>query len=85
MTTITVTEIEFTSKGEMATAVIDKSVNPGVGMLLIDEDSETWQITATLHDKKRSFTQGRSSVWTLQCKPVNASKEFHAGDYKLIH
>jgi hypothetical protein len=85
MVKLTVTEIEITAMGDMASVILDKTIKPAVGMLLIDEDSETWEITATLHDKKRSTTDGASSLWTLQCKPVNATKEFHAGEYKLMH
>jgi hypothetical protein len=85
MTHVTITETESTKMGDMAELTLDRSLEPAIGMILMDEDSLTWEVTGTLHDKKR--TTGTSSVihWTLRCKPVNTTKPIHPGEFKLIH
>lgn len=85
MITVNVVEVEVTTLGELADVVVDKSVTPGPGMRLMDEDSETWEVTGALHNAKRVLNEEQTKLWTLQCKAVNASKSMEPGRYKLIH
>ena len=85
MVNVNVLEIEVTSMGEMAEVEIDKHVEPSVGMILMDEESQTWEITATLHGAKRLTHESHTRRWTFQCKPVNTQTDLHPGTYKLIH
>jgi hypothetical protein len=85
MITVNVVEIEVTVLGELADVVIDKAVVPQPGMRLMDNDSETWEVTGTLHDSKRVVNEEHTKLWTLQCIPVTASKAMQPGLFKLIH
>jgi hypothetical protein len=85
MINVTILETETTSFGDMAELILDKSVTPSVGMILIDEDSQTWEVTATLHDKKRSTNDTKTIRWTFQCKGVNTDLPIHPGEFKLMH
>ena len=85
MITINVVEIEVTSIGELVDAVVDKAVSPQPGMRLMDEHSEIWEITGTLHNAKRVLNEEHTKLWTLQCKSVNATKAMEPGLFKLIH
>ena len=85
MTTVNVIETESTVMGDMADLIIDRSIVPSVGMILMDEDSQTWEVTAALHDSKRLTEENSTKRWTLQCKPVNTEKPIHPGEFKLIH
>lgn len=85
MTTVNIVETETTLLGEMADAVVDKNIQPAVGMMLMDEDSLTWEVTAMLHDSKRATGEEFTKLWTFQCKPINTDKPIHTGPFKLIH
>jgi hypothetical protein len=85
MIDITILETEATSRGDVAEVILDKSVVPAIGMILIDEDSQTWEVTAMLHDKKRSTEDSSTVRWLLHCQPVNTEKPLHPGPFKLMH
>lgn len=85
ITTVDVIETESTVMGEMADLIIDRSIVPSVGMILMDKDSQTWEVTAALHDSKRLTEESSTQRWTLQCKPVNTEKPIHRGEFRLIH
>jgi hypothetical protein len=86
MTTVTIVESESTSMGDMAELILDKSIVPSTGMILMDEDSQTWEVTGALHDAKRTTGDDLSTKrWTLRCKPVNTDQPIHTGEFKLIH
>lgn len=85
MVTVNVVEVELTSMGELADVVVDKAVTPEPGMTLMDDDSETWEVTGALHNAKRVINEDHTKLWTLQCKPVTASKSMQPGLFKLIH
>lgn len=82
---VNIIETESTAKGDMADMVVDCLFKPTVGMILMDEDSQTWEVAAALHDSKRLTEEKTMKRWTLQCKPVNADKPIHPGEFKLIH
>lgn len=86
MTTVKILQIESTTMGDMVDLMLDVSVVPAPGMILMDEESQTWEITALLHDSKRNT--GNDIIrkrWTFQCKPVNADKPIQPGEFKLLH
>jgi hypothetical protein len=85
MTIVKVLDTESTIMGEMADIVLDNSIQPTTGMILMDEDSQTWEVTGALHDTKRLTEEGHARRWTLRCKPVNTEKPIHRGEFKLIH
>jgi hypothetical protein len=85
MTTVTIIETESTAMGEMADIMLDRSIEPAIGMILMDEDSQTWEVTAALHDAKRLTDEHSAKRWTVQCKPVNSDKPIHPGAFKLLH
>lgn len=85
MITVNVVEVEVTPLGELADVVVDKAVMPGPGMRLMNDDSETWEVTGALHNAKRVINEDHTQLWTLQCKGVNASKSMEPGLYTLIH
>lgn len=85
MVTVNVIEIEVTSFGELADVVIEKSIAPQTGMMLMNDDSETWEVTAALHNSKRVLNEDHTKLWTLQCKAITASKAMQPGLFKLIH
>ena len=86
MIQVTITETDSTPLGDMAELTLDKSFEPAIGMILMDEDSQTWEVTGTLHDVKRTTGDDLTSKrWTFQCRPVNTDKPLHTGEYKLIH
>jgi hypothetical protein len=85
MTTVTIIRTETTPMGDMAEVILDRHIEPGIGMILIDEDSQTWEITATLHDASRTTDNEHARLWTLQCKPVNSDEPIHPGVFKLMH
>jgi hypothetical protein len=85
MTPVTIIEAETTTIGDMAELILDGSVVPAIGMILIDEDSLTWEITGFMHDASRTTGDDSSKLWTLQCKPVNTEKSIHTGSFKLMH
>jgi hypothetical protein len=85
MTTVKILETESTVMGDMAELMMDHSVVPSIGMILMDEDSQTWEVTAALHDAKRLTEESSSRRWTLRCKPVNGDKPIHTGEFKLLH
>lgn len=85
MVTVNVVEVELTPMGELADVVVDKAIQPEPGMRLMDDDSETWEVTGALHNAKRVINEHHTKLWTLQCKPVTASKALHTGLFKLIH
>jgi hypothetical protein len=85
MITVNILEIEETPMGEMADVVLEKSFEPAPGMMLMDEDSQTWEVTAMLHDAKRITQEESTKRWTFQCKPVNTQSALHTGVYKIIH
>jgi hypothetical protein len=70
--------------GDMAELILDHSIEPSIGMILIDEDSLTWEVTAALHQTNRTTGNG-SSLWTLRCNPVNSDQPIHSGTFKLMH
>lgn len=85
MVMVSIVLVESTSIGDVVEALIDKNVEPAVGMMLMDEQSETWEITAALHDTKRITHEDHLKRWTFQCKPLSSDEPIHVGDYKLIH
>jgi len=85
MIDVTILETESTSRGDTAELILDKSITPAIGMILIDEDSQTWEVVAMLHDKKRSTADSHTVRWILHCQPVNAEKPLHPGEFKLMH
>lgn len=85
MITVNILEIEVTPMGEMADVVLDKTIEPSPGMILMDEDSKTWEVTAMLHDAKRITHEDHTRRWTFQCRPVNTQDPLHTGWFKLIH
>jgi len=64
----------------MAEVIVSEKIEPAVGMILIDEHSQTWEITGTLHDSRRTTDTENSKLWTLQCTPVNAEREIQPGE-----
>jgi hypothetical protein len=82
---VTITEVEITSMGEMAELILDRSVHPALGMILIDDESHTWEITGCLQSANRTTRDELSKLWTLVCKPVNTEKPIHPGVFKLMH
>jgi hypothetical protein len=85
MITVKVIETEFTSMGDMAELLLDKHVEPALGMMLIDKEGDTWEITGTLSSKQRNTTDATMRRWTFQVKPVNTENNIHTGDFKLMH
>jgi hypothetical protein len=85
MTIVKILDIESTPMGDMADIVLDNSIQPSTGMILMDEDSQTWEVTGALHDTKRLTEESKAKRWTLRCKPVNTEKPIHLGEFKLIH
>ena len=85
MIDVNILEIEQTPMGEMADVVLPNSVEPTPGMILMDEDSQTWEVTAMLHDSKRITHEENTKRWTFQCRPVSATSPLHPGAYRLIH
>ena len=85
MTTVTILETETTSMGDMAEVNLDHSIQPSVGMILMDEESLAWEVTALLHDGKRNTGDDHIKRWTFRCKPVNTDKSIHTGEFKLMH
>jgi hypothetical protein len=85
MTTVTILQTETTPVGDMAELILDHSIEPSIGMILIDEESLTWEVTATLHQTNRTTGNGSSRLWTFRCKPVNSDKHIHPGTFKLMH
>jgi hypothetical protein len=85
MIDVTILETESTPSGDIAELILDKSITPTIGMILIDADSQTWEVTATLHDSKRATEDATSVRWTFHCRPVNTDQPLHAGAFKLMH
>ena len=85
MFSVDITRAEVTSQGEIVEAILDASVTPAIGMILIDEESRTWEITAMLHDAARAYEKEHKKLWTFQCSAVNADVSIHEGEYKLMH
>jgi len=85
MTTVTIISTEATPMGDMAEVILDHRIEPAIGMILIDEDSFTWEVTATLHDASRTTGDQSMKLWTLQCTPVNSELAIHPGVFKLMH
>lgn len=85
MITVNVVEIEQTSLGELADVIVDKNIDPQPGMTLMDDDSQTWEVTGMLHNSKRIINEDHTQLWTFQCKPISADKPMQTGLYKLIH
>jgi hypothetical protein len=85
MIKINILEIENTPMGDMADVVLENSFQPSPGMMLMDEDSQTWEVTGMLHDSKRITAETSTRRWTFQCRPVTADKPLHTGEFKLIH
>ena len=85
MVTVNVVDIEVTSFGEIADVVIEKDVTPQTGMMLMNDDSETWEVTAALHNSKTVTNEEHTKLWTLQCKSMTAEKAMQPGLFKLLH
>ncbi len=85
MISVNVVEIELTSLGELADVVVDKSFDPQPGMMLMDDESQIWEVTGTMHNAQRVLNENHTRLWTFQCKPVNANRPMQTGMYKLIH
>ena len=85
MTNVKILQTESTSMGDMAELNLDKSFAPATGMILMDEESQTWEVTGTLHDAKRNTGDEITKRWTFQCKGVNTDRPIHPGEFKLIH
>jgi hypothetical protein len=85
MTSVIITETDSTPLGVLAELVLDKSIKPSTGMILMDEDSQTWEVTGALHDAKQATGNESTTRWTLRCKPVNTDQPIHTGEFKLIH
>jgi hypothetical protein len=85
MTSVTILEVETTSMGDVAELILEPSFVPAIGMMLMDQDSLTWEITGILHDSKRNTEEAHGKRWTFQCQPVSTDKSIHPGEYKLIH
>jgi hypothetical protein len=85
MITVNVVEIEVTSFGELADVVMDKAIAPQTGMMLMNDDSETWEVTGALHNASRVLNEEHTKLWTLQCKALTASRAMEPGLFKLIH
>jgi hypothetical protein len=85
MTDVTIIETETTTAGDMVELILDKHIKPVVGMVLIDEESRTWEVTATLHDAQRYTGDSSTIRWTFQCKPLNTDDSIHTGPFKLMH
>jgi hypothetical protein len=85
MIIVRITEVETTSMGDMAELTLERAIHPSIGMILIDEDSLTWEVTGMLHSSNRTTGDESSKLWTLQCKPVNTDKSIHTGIFKLMH
>jgi hypothetical protein len=85
MTEVTILQAETTSIGEMAELMLERTTELAIGMILIDEESLTWEVTGFLHDASRTTGDASSKLWTVQCKPVNTDKPIHTGTFKLMH
>ncbi|MBT1688791.1 hypothetical protein [Dawidia soli] len=85
MITVTVIETELTPMGDMAELLLDKHVEPALGMMLIDKEGDTWEVTGTLSNKQRNATDTSLRRWTFQVKPVNTDQNIHTGEFKLMH
>jgi hypothetical protein len=85
MITVNILETEYTSVGDMAELLLDAHVEPALGMMLIDEKGDTWEVTATLSSKERRTTDPSMRWWTFQVKPVNTDQAIHTGLFKLMH
>ena len=85
MTSVIITETDSTPMGDLAELILDKSIKPSLGMILMDEDSQTWEVTGALHDAKQATGNESTTRWTLRCKPVNTDQSIHTGPFKLIH
>jgi hypothetical protein len=85
MITVNVIETEYTPVGDMAELLLDKHVEPALGMMLIDEKGDTWEVTGTLSDGQRNTTDSSMRRWTFQVKPVNTDDNIHTGLFKLMH
>ena len=85
MTTVNIINVESTALGDMAELILQGHISPGIGMILIDEDSYTWEVTGFMHDAGRTTTSDSAKLWTLRCSPVNSDKPMHTGVFKLMH
>ncbi|MBT1707130.1 hypothetical protein KK062_02795 [Fulvivirgaceae bacterium PWU5] len=85
MITVNVIETEYTPVGDMAELLLDRHVEPALGMMLIDEKGDTWEVTGTLSDSQRNTTDPSMRRWTFQVKPVNTDDNIHTGLFKLMH
>lgn len=86
MISVTILQTDTNSFGDMAELNLDVSIEPSIGMILMDEDSQTWEVTGTLHDAKRTTGDDLTTKrWTFQCKRVNTDKPIHTGQFKLMH
>jgi hypothetical protein len=85
MITVTILQTESTVLGDMVELTLDKHIEPAIGMILMDENSRTWEVTAILHDAKRITEEHHFKRWTFQCRPVNTDSSIHPGEFKLIH
>jgi hypothetical protein len=85
MITVNVIETEYTPVGDMAELLLDRHVEPALGMMLIDEKGDTWEVTGTLSDGQRNTTDSSMRRWTFQVKPVNTDDNIHTGLFKLMH
>jgi hypothetical protein len=85
MNTVNIVHTESTPVGEMAELILEKHITPVVGMILIDEDSLTWEITAVLQNANSTTDNHNAKLYTLRCSPVNSEKPIHTGIFKLMH
>lgn len=85
MITVNIIETEFTAVGDMAELLLDKHVEPALGMMLIDKEGDTWEVTATLLSNQRNTFDASMRRWTFQVKPVNTDQSIHTGEFKLMH
>jgi hypothetical protein len=85
MITVKIIETELTTMGDMAELLLDKHIEPTLGMMLIDKEGDTWEITGTLSNKQRHTSDTNMRRWTFQVKPVNTENNIHTGDFKLMH
>ena len=85
MIPVTIIQTESTLVGDIADLILEESIEPVVGMVLIDEDSLTWEVTGTLSDSKRTTGDGTTKRWTFQCRPLNTHLSIHTGEFKLMH
>lgn len=85
MTDVTVVAMEETEKGDMIELILDTHFTPAIGMILMDENSATWEITGILHDPKRVTDEDHGKRYTMTCQGVNTERAIHTGKYKLLH